>query len=76
IKHEEPAASYADLMASIKEYYEENIYHKAQTDKLIQETMKNLDKIIKAGVDERAKLLKSLNKVSETLRLTLLSKQK
>ncbi|GJY93864.1 hypothetical protein Tco_0509646 [Tanacetum coccineum] len=31
------------------------------------ETMSNLDKISKAGVDERAKLLKSLNRVSETL---------
>ncbi|GKD35078.1 hypothetical protein Tco_1250587, partial [Tanacetum coccineum] len=33
--HEEAAASYADLRASIKEYYEENVYHRAQTDKLI-----------------------------------------
>ncbi|GKC13369.1 hypothetical protein Tco_1010151 [Tanacetum coccineum] len=32
-----------------------------------RETMKNIDKIIKAGVDKRAKLLKSLNKVSKTL---------
>nr|GEU48891.1 hypothetical protein [Tanacetum cinerariifolium] len=32
-----------------------------------QETMSNLDKISKAGVDERAKLLKSLNRLSKTL---------
>ncbi|GKA27762.1 hypothetical protein Tco_0713930 [Tanacetum coccineum] len=66
-KYEEVVASYVDLRASIEEYYEENVDHRAQTDKLIEETMSNLDKISKAGVDERAKLLKSLNRVSETL---------
>ncbi|GJX93375.1 hypothetical protein Tco_0347961 [Tanacetum coccineum] len=39
----------------------------AQTNKLVQETMSNLDKISKARVDKRAKLLKSLNRFSETL---------
>ncbi|GKC00653.1 hypothetical protein Tco_0986789, partial [Tanacetum coccineum] len=67
-KHEEAAASYADLKAFIEEYYEENVDHRAQTDKLFQETMTSLNKISKAGVDERAKLLKSLNRVSETLK--------
>nr|GEV06171.1 hypothetical protein [Tanacetum cinerariifolium] len=52
----------------IEEYYEENVDHKAQPDKLVQETMTNLDKISKAGVEEIAKLLKSLNRVSETLK--------
>ncbi|GJR00805.1 hypothetical protein Tco_0523789 [Tanacetum coccineum] len=65
--HEEVAASYADLRDSIEDYYEENVDHRAQTDKLVQETMSTLDKISKAGIDERAKLLKSLNRVSETL---------
>ncbi|GJW65509.1 hypothetical protein Tco_0117393 [Tanacetum coccineum] len=70
---EQPESSHAmetdasDSEASIEEYYEENVDHRAQTDKLIEETMSNLDKISKAGVDERAKLLKSLNRVSETL---------
>ncbi|GJW24646.1 hypothetical protein Tco_0038457 [Tanacetum coccineum] len=67
-KHEEDSASYADLKASIEEYYKENVDHKAQTDKLVYEIMSNLDKISKAGVDVRAKLMKSLNKVSETLK--------
>ncbi|GJY86953.1 hypothetical protein Tco_0500979 [Tanacetum coccineum] len=40
-----------------------------QTNKLIQETMSNLDKISKAGVDERAKLLRSLNRISKTLKV-------
>nr|GEU54679.1 hypothetical protein [Tanacetum cinerariifolium] len=66
-KHEEVAASYANLRGFIKEYYKENVNHRARTDKLVQETMSTLDKISKSGVDERAKLLKSLNRVSKTL---------
>ncbi|GJS68396.1 retrovirus-related pol polyprotein from transposon TNT 1-94 [Tanacetum coccineum] len=67
-KHEEAVVSYDDIRASIEDYYEKNVDHKAQTNKLVQETMTNLDKISKAGVDERAKLLKSLNRVSKTLK--------
>ncbi|GJU50444.1 hypothetical protein Tco_1219999, partial [Tanacetum coccineum] len=66
-KQEEADVSYSDFKASIKEYYEENFDHRTQTDKLIQERMFNLDKINKARVDKRAKFLKSLNKISETL---------
>ncbi|GJZ96410.1 hypothetical protein Tco_0668744 [Tanacetum coccineum] len=47
-KHEEAVVSYADLRASIKEYYEENVDHMDQTDKIVQETMTNLNKISKA----------------------------
>nr|GEV83750.1 hypothetical protein [Tanacetum cinerariifolium] len=65
--HEEVAVSYADLKATIEGYYEENVDHKDQIDKLVKETMNNLDKISKARADERAKLLKTLNRVSETL---------
>ncbi|GJY43265.1 hypothetical protein Tco_0431478 [Tanacetum coccineum] len=60
-------ASYADLRASVEDYYDENVDHKDQTNKLVKETMKILDNISKVGMDERAKLLKALNRVSETL---------
>ncbi|GKC83450.1 hypothetical protein Tco_1139167, partial [Tanacetum coccineum] len=67
-KHEEAAASYADLKASVEDYYDENVDHKDQTAKLVKETMKTLDNICKASIDERAILLKALNRVSETLK--------
>nr|GEV98812.1 hypothetical protein [Tanacetum cinerariifolium] len=53
--------------AAIEGYYEENVDHMDQTNKLIKETMKTIDNISKAGVDERTKLLKALNRVSKTL---------
>ncbi|GJT87411.1 hypothetical protein Tco_1069128, partial [Tanacetum coccineum] len=56
-KHEEAVISYADLWASIEGYYEENVDHKEQSDKLVQETMDCLDK----NSTDRAKLLKALN---------------
>ncbi|GJX81373.1 hypothetical protein Tco_0330854 [Tanacetum coccineum] len=34
-KHEEAAVSYADLKASIKGYYEEDVDHQEQTDTLV-----------------------------------------
>ncbi|GJZ56403.1 hypothetical protein Tco_0611596 [Tanacetum coccineum] len=69
-KHEEVAASYADLKDTMEGYYEENVDHRDQADKLVKKTMNHLDKISQAGVDERAKLLKESLKL---LRLTLLS---
>ncbi|GKC95509.1 retrovirus-related pol polyprotein from transposon TNT 1-94, partial [Tanacetum coccineum] len=66
-KHEEAATSYADLRASDADYYDENVDHMDQTDKLVKETMKTLDNISKAEMDERAKLLKALTRVSKTL---------
>nr|GFB24362.1 hypothetical protein [Tanacetum cinerariifolium] len=65
-QHEEADASYADLWASIEGYYDENIDHIDQTNNLVKETMKTIDYISIAGIDERAKLLKALNRVFET----------
>nr|GEU52309.1 reverse transcriptase domain-containing protein [Tanacetum cinerariifolium] len=53
---------------SVEGYYEENFDHTDQTDKLIKVTMKTIDNISNARIDERAKLLKALNRVSETPR--------
>ncbi|GJX13366.1 hypothetical protein Tco_0982746 [Tanacetum coccineum] len=64
-QHEEAAVSYADLRASIKGYYEENVDHKDQTDKLFQETMDCLDK----NSTDRSNLLKALNGVTKTLKV-------
>ncbi|GKA06916.1 hypothetical protein Tco_0686140 [Tanacetum coccineum] len=63
-KHEEAAVSYADLRASIEEYYEENVDHMNQTDKAIHATMDCLDK----NSIERADLLKALNGVTKILK--------
>ncbi|GKD02546.1 hypothetical protein Tco_1177520 [Tanacetum coccineum] len=43
-QHEEAAVSYADLKASIDTYYDENIAHRDQTDKLVEASMSSLDK--------------------------------
>ncbi|GKG56359.1 hypothetical protein Tco_0577434, partial [Tanacetum coccineum] len=43
-QHEEATISYADLKASIDQYYDENIAHKDQTDKLVEAFMSSLDK--------------------------------
>nr|GEY15518.1 hypothetical protein [Tanacetum cinerariifolium] len=53
--------------AAIKGYYKENVDHRDQTNKLDKETMKTIDNISKARIDERTKLLKALNRVSKTL---------
>ncbi|GJX02427.1 hypothetical protein Tco_0186340 [Tanacetum coccineum] len=42
--HEEVVVNYADLKASIDEYYDENIAHRDQTDKLVEASMCSLDK--------------------------------
>nr|GEV46547.1 hypothetical protein [Tanacetum cinerariifolium] len=57
------------LISGLLLNYDENVYHWDQTDNLIKETMKTIDNISKAKIDERAKLLKSLNRVSETLKV-------
>ncbi|GJX39658.1 hypothetical protein Tco_0252961, partial [Tanacetum coccineum] len=44
-QHEEAAAYYADLEASVEGYYDENLDHMDQTDNLIKETMKTIDNI-------------------------------
>ncbi|GJW46228.1 hypothetical protein Tco_0077874 [Tanacetum coccineum] len=60
-QHEEAAISYADLRASIEGYYKENVDHRDQTDKLVQETIDCLDK----KSTKRADLLKALNGVTD-----------
>nr|GFA47690.1 hypothetical protein [Tanacetum cinerariifolium] len=63
-KHEKAAVSYADLRASIEGYYEENIDHMKQTDKVIDAAMKSLDKN-SIAIDD---LLYALNVVINTLK--------
>ncbi|GJW93239.1 hypothetical protein Tco_0172911 [Tanacetum coccineum] len=66
-KHEEVSASYVDLRAVVEEYAEENDFNRNRTEKAINNTMEFIEKINKARVDERSTLLKSLNRVLETL---------
>ncbi|GJX95263.1 hypothetical protein Tco_0349849 [Tanacetum coccineum] len=68
VKHEEVAASYADLRAVVEEYVEENDDHRTQTKKAMNNTMELIEKINKSRFNECTNLLKSLNKVSETLK--------
>nr|GEY52727.1 retrovirus-related Pol polyprotein from transposon TNT 1-94 [Tanacetum cinerariifolium] len=67
LPNKEDVASYADLRVAVEGYYEENFNHRAQTHIVVQNTMNLIDRINKHRVDERAKLLKSLNIVSEIL---------
>ncbi|GJW59462.1 hypothetical protein Tco_0108797 [Tanacetum coccineum] len=43
-KHQEAAVNYANLKASIDDYYDEKIAHRDQTDKLVEAFMSSLDK--------------------------------
>ncbi|GJU27675.1 hypothetical protein Tco_1166296 [Tanacetum coccineum] len=43
-KHEEAAVNYAYLRTSIDDYYDENIAHRDQTDKLVEASMSSIDK--------------------------------
>ncbi|GJT22342.1 hypothetical protein Tco_0892279 [Tanacetum coccineum] len=63
-QHEEADVFYADLKASIKGYYEENIDHMDHTDKVIDAAMNSLDK----NSITRGDLLNSLNGVTEILK--------
>ncbi|GKC20138.1 hypothetical protein Tco_1022288 [Tanacetum coccineum] len=63
-KHEEEAVHYANLKASIDDYYEENIAHRDQTDKLVESSMRSLDKSSIATSD----LYKCLNIITELLK--------
>ncbi|GKC36455.1 retrovirus-related pol polyprotein from transposon TNT 1-94 [Tanacetum coccineum] len=66
-QHKEATVSYADLKASIEEYYDENVAHIDQTDKLVETTMCTIDKgsiAIKdlyRGLNVITKLLKNIN---------------
>ncbi|GJZ33531.1 hypothetical protein Tco_0578967 [Tanacetum coccineum] len=65
--HEEADASYADLKALIDQYYDENIAHRDQTDKLVEASMSSLDRSSTAisdlykGLDVITQLLKDIN---------------
>ncbi|GKA84971.1 hypothetical protein Tco_0806625, partial [Tanacetum coccineum] len=67
--HKEAALSYADIMASIDQYYDENIAHRDQTDKLVEASMSSLDRSsttisdLYKGMDVITKLLKDINNV-------------
>ncbi|GJU88097.1 hypothetical protein Tco_1300520 [Tanacetum coccineum] len=66
-QHEEATVSYADLKASIKEYYDENVAHRDQTDKLVESTMSTINKSsttikdLYQGLNVITKLLKDIN---------------
>ncbi|GJZ72280.1 hypothetical protein Tco_0636131 [Tanacetum coccineum] len=63
-QHEEAVVSYADLKASIKEYYEENTAYRDQTDQLVAASMSSLDKSSSSISD----LYKGLNVITELLK--------
>nr|GEZ64468.1 hypothetical protein [Tanacetum cinerariifolium] len=63
-KHEEDAVNYANLKASIDDYYDENITHRDQTNKLVEAFMSSLDKSINTISD----LYKGLNIITELLK--------
>ncbi|GJU78416.1 hypothetical protein Tco_1275486 [Tanacetum coccineum] len=54
-------------LASIEGYYDKNVDHRDQTDKLVQETMDCLEK----NSTKRVDLLKALNGVTQTLKVVL-----
>ncbi|GJX72180.1 hypothetical protein Tco_0309351 [Tanacetum coccineum] len=62
-KHEEVAVNYADLKASIDDYYDENIAHRYHTKKLVESSMSYLDKSSNTISD----LYKGLNIITELL---------
>nr|GFB08344.1 hypothetical protein [Tanacetum cinerariifolium] len=63
VQHKEADVSHADLKAAIKGYYEENINHREQTDKVIEAAMNSHDKNSIA----RGDLLNALNGVTKEL---------
>ncbi|GJT65154.1 hypothetical protein Tco_1016634 [Tanacetum coccineum] len=64
---EEAAVSYVNLKASIDEYYNENLDHRDQTDKLMEAPMSSLDRSnttisdLYKGLDVITQLLKDIN---------------
>ncbi|GJU45667.1 hypothetical protein Tco_1202933 [Tanacetum coccineum] len=63
-KHQGDAVNYANLKASIDEYYDENIAHRNQTDKIVEAFMSSLDKSSTIISD----LYKDLNIITELLK--------
>ncbi|GJY79001.1 hypothetical protein Tco_0484802 [Tanacetum coccineum] len=66
-QHEEATVSYAGLKGSIDQYYDENIAHRDQTDKLVEASMSSLDRSnttisdLYKGLDFITQLLKDIN---------------
>ncbi|GKA45484.1 hypothetical protein Tco_0738280, partial [Tanacetum coccineum] len=66
-QHKEAAVSYADLKASIEEYYDENVAHRDETNKLVETTMSTIDKSsttikdLYQGLNVITMLLKDIN---------------
>nr|GEY69043.1 hypothetical protein [Tanacetum cinerariifolium] len=66
-QHEEAIVSYANLKASIDQYYNESIAHKNQTNKLVEASMSSLDRSnttisdLYKGLNVITKLLKNIN---------------
>ncbi|GJV50627.1 hypothetical protein Tco_1446368 [Tanacetum coccineum] len=63
-QHEEAVVSYSDLKASIDQYYDENIAHRDQIDKLVEASMSSLDKSNTTISD----LYKGLNVITQILK--------
>ncbi|GKC89818.1 hypothetical protein Tco_1150467 [Tanacetum coccineum] len=63
-QHEEATVSYANLKASIDQYYDENIAHRDQTDKLMEASMSSLDRSSTTIND----LYKVLNVITQLLK--------
>nr|GEU61614.1 hypothetical protein [Tanacetum cinerariifolium] len=63
-KHEEATVNYANLKASIDEYYDENTAHRDQTNKLVEASMSSLDQSSTTIHD----LYKGLNIITELLK--------
>ncbi|GKC56965.1 hypothetical protein Tco_1084563, partial [Tanacetum coccineum] len=63
-KHQEAVVNYANLKASIDDYYDEKIAHRDQTDKLVEAFMSYLDKSNTTISD----LYKGLNIITELLK--------
>ncbi|GJR55176.1 hypothetical protein Tco_1405697 [Tanacetum coccineum] len=63
-KYEEVAVNYADLKAFVNDYYDENIAHRDQNDKLVEASMSSLDKSSNTISD----LYKGLNIITELLK--------
>ncbi|GKB82075.1 hypothetical protein Tco_0948970 [Tanacetum coccineum] len=67
VQHKEAGVSYADLKASIEEYYDDNVAHRDQTDKLVDTTMSAIDKSTTTIMD----LYKGLNAITALLKASI-----
>nr|GEW35495.1 hypothetical protein [Tanacetum cinerariifolium] len=66
-KHEEAAVSYADLQASIEGYYKENVDHREQTAKLVQDAFKDDPTLNKKVIDASETYTKNSTALTELL---------